>query len=74
MKKITEKTILGELLNNKFYLKVLEKYQVPCLNCPFAVFEIQHLTLKEVCKAYDIDINKLLAELNKETKKQKTTK
>ncbi|MGC8880766.1 MAG: hypothetical protein ACP5OX_00575 [Minisyncoccia bacterium] len=72
MKKITEKTALGELFNNKHYLKVLAKYNVPCLSCPFAIFEIQHLTIKEVCKAYNIDMKKLLKELNKEVKK--TTK
>ncbi len=74
MKKITEKTALGELFNNKLYLKILKKYNIPCLTCPFAVFEIQNLTLKEICKAYGININKLLTELNKKAKKQKITK
>ena len=66
--KIKGNTLLSEIVNNKKFLKILTKYQVPCLTCPFAIFEIQNLTLKEVCETYNLDLKKLLKELNKSNK------
>lgn len=66
MKRITKNTVLADILNNKKFVKILNKYKMPCLSCPFAQFEIQHLTLEEVCKAYQINLKKLLQELNKQ--------
>ncbi len=66
--KITENTFLLEIINNKKLQKILAKYQVPCLTCPFAIFEIKNLTLKEVCETYNLDLKNLLKELNKNIK------
>ena len=62
---ITKNTILSEVLNKKGAEKILAKYNLPCLTCPMARFEIESLKLGQVCKTYEIDIEKLLAELNK---------
>jgi len=64
--KITENTLLIEIFNNPKNLKILAKYNLPCLTCPFARFEIEKLTLGEVCRMYKIDLQKLLKELNQE--------
>ena len=62
--KITKDTILAEILESKGAEKILVKYNLPCLTCPMAKFEMQKLTLVQVCKMYGIEIDKLLAELN----------
>ena len=63
--KITKDTTLAEILNLPGTEKVLTKYNLPCLSCPMAKFEIENLKIGEVCKMYGIDLEKLLAELNK---------
>ncbi len=62
---ITTDTTLAKILKIKGAEKILSKYSLPCLGCPMAKFEIENLKLGEVCRAYGIDINKLLKELNK---------
>jgi len=62
---ITKNTILSEILNKKGAEKILAKYNLPCLTCPMARFEIESLKLEQVCETYGIDIEKLVAELNK---------
>jgi len=66
--KITPQTTLLKLMDNKKFQKILLKYKVPCLVCPFAAFEMQNLTLKEICQTDDIDLEKLLKDLNKVNK------
>jgi len=63
--KITEDTTLAELWDNSKAKKVLVKYKLPCLGCPFAQMEMERLRLGEICKAYNIDLKALLKELNK---------
>lgn len=68
MKKITKNTTLAELLNDKKskkYIEILNEFKLPCLHCPFAIFEIYNLTLEDVCKNYQIDLKDLLKKLNK---------
>jgi hypothetical protein len=65
MEKFTEKTNLSKILKNPKLVEVLEKYNLPCLVCPFLRSEIENLTIGDVCKTYNIDIKKLLQELNK---------
>jgi len=65
MAKITEDTTLAEILKNQGAEKILVKYNLPCLSCPFAKFEIENLTIGQVCKMYGIDLENLLKELNK---------
>lgn len=65
MPKITKDTTLAELLDKPEAEKILAKYNLPCLGCPFAKFEMENLKIGEVCKMYDIDLKNLLKELNK---------
>ena len=62
--KITENTTLAEILKNPEVEKILAKYNLPCLGCPFAKLEMENLKIGEICKMYGIDIEKLLKELN----------
>jgi len=63
-KKITENTTLAEILEKPELIKILVKYNLPCLSCPFAKMEIEGLKIGDVCRMYDIDVEKLLKELN----------
>jgi len=67
--KITENTALVKILENSEASKILVKYNLPCLGCPMAVFEMEALKIGEVCEMYDIDLESLLEELNKNVKK-----
>ena len=66
--KITENTALDEILENPDNEKILAKYNLPCLGCPFAKLEMENLKIGQVCKMYNIDIKNLLKELNKKLK------
>jgi hybrid cluster-associated redox disulfide protein len=63
--KINKDTTLAEILKSPKAVEILSKYEVPCLTCPMAEFEINNLRLKDVCKAYGIDYEKLVKELEK---------
>ena len=63
--KITRKTKLDKLLNNKKTEAILQEYGFPCVSCPFAQYEMKQLELGDVCDRYGIDSKKLIAELNK---------
>jgi len=69
MKKITEKTTLAEILKEPKLVEILEKYNFPCLTCPFARMEIENLEIGKVCDLYGIEIKKVLKELNEAIKK-----
>jgi len=47
----------------------MAKHNLPCLSCPFAHQEMESLKLGDVCKIYNIDLEKLLEDLNKIYKK-----
>jgi len=68
-KQITKDTALCEVLDDPKLKEILEKYNLPCLRCPLAAFEIESLKIGEVCKMYNIDLRNLLEELNKAIKK-----
>lgn len=63
--KITNETNLAEILKYQEMEKILIKYNLPCLGCPRAKFEIEKLKIGEVCQMYGIDLENLLKELNK---------
>jgi len=69
MKKITSNTTLAEVLESEGAEKILAKYNLPCLTCPFAKMEMDQLKIGQICKMYGIDLKGLLKELNE--KKQK---
>lgn len=66
MEKITKETILAEIVKDPQKTEILAKHDLPCLSCPFAKMEMDKLKIGEVCQMYDIDLVKLLEELNEE--------
>lgn len=74
MEKITKKTTLGKILKKKGGDKVLAENGVPCLSCPMASMEIDKLEIGQVCAMYDLDLNKILFELNEKQHGQKNNK
>lgn len=69
MKKITENSTLKEVLEIEGAEEILKEYNLPCLGCPFAKFEAENLTLKEIARFYGIDLKNLIGALNKKLKK-----
>ncbi len=65
MKKINKNTTLAEILSYPELEQILAKYNLPCLSCPMAQYEVKNLKLGDVCKMYGIDVEKLLKDLNK---------
>ncbi len=65
MKKINKETTLSEILKCEKAEEVLNKYQVPCMSCPFASVEMESLKIGDIAKMYGIDLKPLLKELNK---------
>lgn len=65
MKKITANSTLKEVLKIKRVEKILRKYNLPCLKCPFAESEAENLTLKEIAGFYGIDLKNLIKDLNR---------
>ena len=73
VQKIAKDTTLAEVLDYnpptaREIEKILAKHNLPCLHCPMAKFEIENLTLGQVCKMYEIDLENLLKELNEKLK------
>jgi len=64
MFKITKDTTLSEILSNPEAERILAKYNVPCLSCPFAQYETKELKIGDVCKMYKINLRSLLTELS----------
>jgi len=65
VKKVTENTTLSEILRNKEAEKILLKHNLPCLSCPMAALEMERLKIGQVCQLYGIELEKLLADLNR---------
>ena len=68
-KEMTKDALLCEILNYPKTKKILEKYNLPCLSCPLAIFEMRSLKIGEVCEMHNIDLRNLLKELNEVIKK-----
>jgi hypothetical protein len=62
--KITAKTKLSKILEQKNGEKIMHENGVPCMTCPFAALEINELEIGKVCKSYKLDLKKILKELN----------
>jgi len=62
---ITPQTTLAQVLQIPGALEVLQKYAVPCIVCPLAGAEMYYLTLEAIAKAYGLDLQGLLKELEK---------
>lgn len=63
--KITAKTKLSKILEQENGEKIMHKNGVPCMSCPYASMEINELEIGKVCKAYKLNLEKILKELNK---------
>jgi len=64
MPKIDSQTVLKEILKKPGAEKILAKYRLPCLTCPWAAYEIKTLKIGQVAKTYGLDLKNLLKELN----------
>jgi len=62
--KIDKDNTLEEILTIEGAEKILIKYNLPCLSCPMAAFEIKSLKLGDVCETYGIDSKKVIDEIN----------
>ena len=69
--KVTENTILGELLQKPGAMQTLRQFRLPCLSCPMAALEMGVLKIGDVARMYGIDLSGLLKELNKEESETK---
>jgi hypothetical protein len=65
--KITKDTTLATIMEQKNGTEILGKNGVPCVSCPHSPFEIDKLKIGEVCKAYGLNLKKILKDLNSET-------
>jgi len=63
--KFSENTTIEEIMKSKNGIRVLMKYNFPCMGCPLASFEMSKLRIGEVAKMYGLDIKSILKELNK---------
>jgi hypothetical protein len=63
--KITKDTTLKKALEVSGADKILERFRIPCLRCPFASMEMNRLKLGEISATYGLDLSGLLRELNK---------
>jgi len=63
--KITGETTLAQVLKYPGAEEILSRYSLPCLHCPAAAYEVGLLKIEEVAKAYGIDVDGLLRDLNK---------
>jgi len=62
--KVTSKTTLEKIVGKKGAEDILNENGVPCLSCPMAKFELGSLEIGKVCETYDLDLKKILKELN----------
>ena len=63
-KKITEETTLEDILKHPKANSILMKHGIYCPLCPFARIEMASLRIGEVARAYRVNIDELLKELN----------
>jgi hypothetical protein len=62
--KFIKESTLAEILKSPGAEKILAKYNLPCLWCPFASLELDKLKIGQVCQIYEIDAERLLKDLN----------
>ena len=63
--KITKNTTIAEILKKPGAEEILIKYNLPCLSCSMAKFELKHLKIGDVAKVYKLDLEGILQEFNK---------
>ncbi len=63
-KEFTAKTKIKEVLKDEKFKTILTQNNFPCMTCPFAEAEMNSMDLQTVARTYNLDLAKLLAELN----------
>lgn len=63
--KITEDTVVADVLKRPGASEILSRYNLPCMHCPMAAYEMGSLKMGYVARKYGIDLERLLSELNK---------
>ncbi len=61
---ITRETKLESLLQIEGAEEIMAEYEVPCLSCPYAKYEMAELDLGTICDRYSIDCDSLIKALN----------
>ncbi|MCL5411048.1 MAG: DUF1858 domain-containing protein [Patescibacteria group bacterium] len=64
--KVTFKTTLEDILKIKKGSEILQQNGVPCLSCPLASQELGVLTIGEVSQIYNLNLDKILDQLNQQ--------
>ncbi len=62
---IKKQSTLKQILEIKGTDQILINHHVPCLFCPMMKQEMDQLTIGQICEMYEIDLEKLLTDLNK---------
>ncbi len=64
----TGESTYGEVLEKKGKkaYEIFAKHNIPCVTCPMARYEMEHLKLGFIAQMYGIDLDALLDDLNKE--------
>ena len=68
-RRISEETSLAEVMRRPETLQVLVNHGIPCVACPMARFEMESLRVGDVAKAYGIDVDRLMKDLNEALEK-----
>lgn len=62
--KVTEKTVLGKILDLPKGEETLTKHGVPCVSCPMAKLEMDKLKIGQIADMYQLDLDAILKDLN----------
>ena len=74
VKKIKDNLTIKQILDIKGGEEILAKHNLPCLSCPMAAQEIGQLEIGVVAKAYSLNLEKILDDLNKLLEKGRKNK
>ena len=64
LEKVTEQTLLGEVINDERIIPILKKYNFPCVSCPLAQYELEKLKVIDIAKFYGINAEEVIKEIN----------
>jgi len=64
LEKVTEQTLLGEIINDERVTPILKKYNFPCVTCPLVQYELEKLKVIDIAKFYGINAEEMIKEVN----------
>lgn len=70
LKPFTKDSVVSEIIKRPGAMEILVKYNLPCLHCPLAKFELGSLTIGQVAKMYGISLEAILKDLNQTSPKK----